>query len=84
MNITTYHKFSATVFLFQLAQPIRLALSYVGEDFEDKYYEVGPGLLSFIVLLINSFKFMMSELFIFVLYNYLSGISDYKIKFFMF
>ena len=28
---------------FQLAQPIRLLLKYVGEDFEDKHYECGPG-----------------------------------------
>ena len=29
--------------VLQLAQPIRLLLKYVGEDFEDKYYEQGDG-----------------------------------------
>lgn len=31
------------LFCLQLAQPIRLLLNYVGEDFEDLYYEQGDG-----------------------------------------
>lgn len=34
---------NCTVVLFQLAQPIRLLLNYVGEEFEDKQYEQGDG-----------------------------------------
>lgn len=30
-------------FIFQLAQPIRLLLHYVGQDFEDVQYEQGDG-----------------------------------------
>ncbi len=28
---------------FQIAQPIRLLLAYVQEDYEDKRYQCGPG-----------------------------------------
>ena len=31
------------MFVFQLAQPMRLMLNYVGESFEDVQYEQGDG-----------------------------------------
>lgn len=33
--------------IFQIGQPIRLLLAYVGEDFEDVTYELGDGEIYF-------------------------------------
>lgn len=41
-NSSYWYSVSST-FFFQLAQPIRLLLNYVGEEFDDVHYEQGDG-----------------------------------------
>ena len=43
MTLKNAHIVSLLVVFFQLGQPIRLLLNYVGEDFEDKYLVTGEG-----------------------------------------
>jgi len=42
----------------QLAQPIRLLLAFVGQEFEDKYYECGTGFKLADFLIFFSFNSM--------------------------
>ena len=41
-----------TLFL-QLVEHIRLMLHYVGEDYEDKMYECGPGQIQNLIVVVN-------------------------------